>query len=618
MDNILKEYILDSDSPVSNFNMAMSYYSKGMYSSAISFFLRSKEKSDNSLLKYDCLIKICECFWQRGGCNWITEGLLIDAINIIPKRAEAYYMLTELLMGMQKYHDAYQYASLGIANLDLDTSKLLLVKAKSSFMIGESDFRDCFKELFENYFDCFNETDKADIIHHISHYGLTKDTQAHFNYEKTSINSLRYKFDGIENVDINYSQSYQDLFVLSILNGKRNGTFLEIGGSHPFHGNNTALLEEKFNWTGLSLEIDQKLCGEFSKQRPNTKVFCVDAKNVNYTQLLKENFIENTIDYLQLDIEPASNTLEVLKRIPFHQYKFRVITYEHDHYTDETKMCREESREFLETMGYHLVVNDISNDGVSTYEDWWVHPDCVDHDIVRLMEDIKPDIKNVRNYIYNKKFYGEFDTDKYLREKFFPDYSYSGVFVDVGAGPPEFINNSKHFRDSGWRTISVEPNPKFVKQYQECGSEVYQYACSDEEKISSFTINSNNDNWYTEENDGVSFSALEVRYNGVPDHNTQETIEVKTVTLNSLLSNICVEYIDILSIDTEGWELDVLRGLDHKKYSPKVIVLENFEDDQSYDIFMENIGYKKVLSLRYNHFYIQENIFWESVSNSIR
>ena len=281
-------------------------------------------------------------------------------------------------------------------------------------------------------------------------------------------------------------------------------------------------------------------------------------------------------------------------------------------------MCREESREFLETMGYHLVVNDISNDGVSTYEDWWVHPDCVDHDIVRLMEDIKPDIKNVRNYIYNKKFYGEFDTDKYLREKFFPDYSYSGVFVDVGAGPPEFINNSKHFRDSGWRTISVEPNPKFVKQHQECGSEVYQYACSDEEKISSFTINSNNDNWYTEENDGVSFSALEVRYNGVPDHNTQETIEVKTVTLNSLLSNICVEYIDILSIDTEGWELDVLRGLDHKKYSPKVIVLENFEDDQSYDIFMENIGYKKVLSLRYNHFYIQENIFWESVSNSIR
>ena len=82
--------------------------------------------------------------------------------------------------------------------------------------------------------------------------------------------------------------------------------------------------------------------------------------------------------------------------------------------------------------------------------------------------------------------------------------------------------------------------------------------------------------------------------------------------------NTRVEHIDILSIDTEGWELDVLRGFNHRKYSPKVIVLENFQDDPSYDVYMTNIGYKKVLSLRYNHFYIQENLFWKSVSNSIR
>ena len=265
-----------------------------------------------------------------------------------------------------------------------------------------------------------------------------------------------------------------------------------------------------------------------------------------------------------------------------------------------------------------MVVNDISNDGISTYEDWWVHPDCVDYNIVNTMRDVKIGVKNISDYMFTKKFYGEFYTDKWLREKFFPDYSYKGVFVDVGAGPPEFISNSKHFRDSGWRTVCVEPNPKFVKQHQDCRSEVYEFACSSEEKVTSFVINSNNDNWYTKENDGVSFSALEVRYDGVPEHNTQETIEVNTITLNTLLYNTKVEHIDILSIDTEGWEIDVLRGFNHKKYQPKVIVLENFQDDPSYDVYMTNIGYKKVLSLRYNHFYIQENLFWKSISDSIR
>ena len=618
MDSILEDYIFNDELPSLNYKMAEEYYNRGMYSSAISFFSRCKERTDNVELQYDCLIKISECFRFRGKSTWIIRDILISAINLLPKREEAYYLLSSILFKIENYRECYDYASLAIVNLNCDTSKFLLLKAKSSFKLGESDFRDCFKELFDNHYDKFNQTDKEEIVYHIAHYGLTENTQKHFCYDRSLLDRLRFKFNGVENIEVNYSQSYQDLFVLSMLNGKTNGSFLEIGGAYPYYGNNTALLEKDFGWSGVTLEIDEHHCLEFAKERKKTKVFCVDAKTVDYSKLISENFVEKTIDYLQLDIEPASNTLDVLKRIPFHQYKFRVITYEHDHYVDATKKCRDESREFLKSMGYIMVVNDISNDGVSTYEDWWVHPDCVDYNIVNTMRDVQIGVKNISDYMFTKKFYGEFYTDKWLREKFFPDYSYKGVFVDVGAGPPEFISNSKHFRDSGWRTVCVEPNPKFVKQHQDCRSEVYEFACSSEEKITSFVINSNNDNWYTEENDGVSFSALEVRYDGVPEHNTQETIEVNSITLNTLLYNTRVEHIDILSIDTEGWELDVLRGFNHRKYSPKVIVLENFQDDPSYDVYMTNIGYKKVLSLRYNHFYIKENLFWKSVSNSIR
>ena len=35
------------------------------------------------------------------------------------------------------------------------------------------------------------------------------------------------------------SQAYQDLFVLKMLNYKRDGSFLEIGSNHPIIHNNT-------------------------------------------------------------------------------------------------------------------------------------------------------------------------------------------------------------------------------------------------------------------------------------------------------------------------------------------------------------------------------------------
>jgi hypothetical protein len=47
-------------------------------------------------------------------------------------------------------------------------------------------------------------------------------------------------------------------------------------------------------------------------------------------------------------------------------------------------------------------VNDISTDGVSTFEDWWVHPDYVDRDIIEMMVKSGSDITKVDHYFLNK------------------------------------------------------------------------------------------------------------------------------------------------------------------------------------------------------------------------
>ena len=61
-------------------------------------------------------------------------------------------------------------------------------------------------------------------------------------YFQEDLEKLRYKFNGAETIKNNYSQAFQDMFVLSILDGKKNGTYVEIGGDHGVIISNTYLL----------------------------------------------------------------------------------------------------------------------------------------------------------------------------------------------------------------------------------------------------------------------------------------------------------------------------------------------------------------------------------------
>ena len=70
------------------------------------------------------------------------------------------------------------------------------------------------------------------------------------------------------------------------------------------------------------------------------------------------------IDYLSLDIHPAFATCQVLEKIPFNNYSFKLITFETDSHRDDR--TRKFSRDILEPLGYKIVFSDIQ-------EDWYVN-----------------------------------------------------------------------------------------------------------------------------------------------------------------------------------------------------------------------------------------------------
>lgn len=197
-------------------------------------------------------------------------------------------------------------------------------------------------------------------------------------YFKSDYENLRFKFVGSENIENNYSQSMQDMFVLSVLNGKKNGVYVEIGADKPRVINNSYLLESQYGWTGVSFEIENDKVKYFNSIRKN-ECICADATKFDYKNLFDERKYPKQIDYLQVDCDPPQITLECLKKLPLEDYRFSVITFETDLYAGGQNVQKEQW-EILSSLGYQRVVKNVENEG-NPYEDWWIDPSVVDGDI---------------------------------------------------------------------------------------------------------------------------------------------------------------------------------------------------------------------------------------------
>ena len=198
-----------------------------------------------------------------------------------------------------------------------------------------------------------------------------------------------------------FSQACQDKFVLSILKGKRNGHFLEIGSHHPIHTNNTYTLEKNFDWRGIMIERDDAFIHLYKEYRPNSAHVIQDATTIDYKSLLETNNMPAEIDYLQIDLEANERStltaLEMFDNTVFDTYKFATITFEHDVYLGNHFDTREASRRIFDKRGYVRIFPDVCDHNTAiVFEDWYVHPDLVDMDYVRkLMDD------NAAKYVVN-------------------------------------------------------------------------------------------------------------------------------------------------------------------------------------------------------------------------
>jgi len=199
----------------------------------------------------------------------------------------------------------------------------------------------------------------------------------------------RAPFPGLERLRTNHSQAWQDLFVLTMLNGRTAGRYLEVGGHGPVENNNTCLLHREFGWHGVTLERDSDHLPLWLLQRPDSHLVIADALTIDYEAALRLWFGADggRLDYLQLDIDPSINTLRVLERLPLEKWRFSVLTFETDAYAGDMR-ARDRSRSILSSWGYVPVALDVCvlfppvSAQPVPFEDWWVDPAAVGQETI--------------------------------------------------------------------------------------------------------------------------------------------------------------------------------------------------------------------------------------------
>ena len=401
----LHEYIQDYNSAQANFDLGREYELIGQTGAAISFYLRTAERSQTDLEQYEALLRMALCFERQKTRDDTEKVILQKAISLLTQRPEAYFLLSRLHEVKKEWHDAYTVASIGLDACDFDLPPLstdvqypgyyglLFEKGVAAWWVGQTEqAREIMHDLKFSY--RMNDMFTNSVNRNLASIGWPNTRS---DYDPKNSSRARIQFPGLDTVEKNYAQSYQDLFVLSAANGKRNGRYLEIGSAEPFKNNNTALLETAFGWTGVSIDINQTVVTDFMDKR-NNLVFCLDATKVDYAKFLTTLGFSGDLDYLQVDCDPPSYSFEILKRIPFDQYRFAAITFEHDYYVDTA--IRDQARKYLQSKGYVLAAGDVAYNHTHSYEDWWIHPDLVDLEVQKKLVDSTDGLKFAGDYLF--------------------------------------------------------------------------------------------------------------------------------------------------------------------------------------------------------------------------
>lgn len=202
------------------------------------------------------------------------------------------------------------------------------------------------------------------------------------------------------------SQIGQDLFVTSVLNGKKHGFFVEFGATNGLNLSNTHILETLFGWRGIlaepahiwhealgrnrtasishkcvwyksneviefnetespELSTIQSYSGSDAHAGNRTTGTSYLVETISLNDLLESFQAPKRIDYLSIDTEGSE--YQILASLDFKRYSFDIITCEHNGTSQRDRIF-----ELLTSKGYIRVLTEFSQ-----FDDWYLNKEAL-------------------------------------------------------------------------------------------------------------------------------------------------------------------------------------------------------------------------------------------------
>lgn len=192
-----------------------------------------------------------------------------------------------------------------------------------------------------------------------------------------------------------------------------------------------------------------------------------------------------------------------------------------------------------------------------------------------------------------KRSFSQSGEDMIVRGEF--EDGYKGVYVDVGAYHPKLFSNTYYFYRRGWKGVVVDPSLEMIEKHKQIRPLDIQVnvGVGKKEKVMEYFVMDKGATNTFDENEMKKSVDLAGR----------KLLEKRMVAVLPL-RKILYQYldkgvkIDLLSVDTEGMDLEVLQSMDWEKYQPKIVIAEEMEFDyknwkkSKLVVYMDKVGYE--------------------------
>jgi FkbM family methyltransferase len=204
-------------------------------------------------------------------------------------------------------------------------------------------------------------------------------------------------------------------------------------------------------------------------------------------------------------------------------------------------------------------------------------------------------------------YFSQFGEDRLL-DKMFSGKS-TGYCVEVGANDGVTGSTTLYFEAKGWNCLLIEPNPALCHRLRiERSSKVVECAASSEEgEVSLYVAEGAPGAHAVSTMEGSEEEALQQ----ISDHGFRgREIRVKTRTLDNIFESANIaSKIDFITIDVEGHELAVLKGLSLGKWRPSALIVEDntWCEDLTVRDYLREHKYAPIRRTGVNDWYVQKS-----------